>query len=201
MSVVAEDQLFESDSMAVEPPRSPERPVEKTFRRYGQDQSFLMPPSLGDWLPEGHLARFVSELVEEVLDLSPFLASYTEARGYPPYDPRLMLKILLYGYTTGVRSSRTVEMRCHDDVAFRFLAANTAPDFRSVARFRKRHLAALEALFTEALTLCRAAGMVTMGRVALDGSKVRANASRHKAMSYGRMNEAEARLAAEVEVM
>jgi transposase len=200
-AVTVEDQLFETDSMASgAPPASPKKaPVDKTFRRYDQDQSFLMPPSLDDWLPEGHLARFVSELVDEVLNLSPFLASYTEVRGYPPYDPRLMLKILLYGYTTGVRSSRKIEIRCHEDVAFRFLAANAAPDFRSVARFRKRHLAALEALFTEALALCQAAGMVKMGRVALDGTKVRANASRHKAMSYDRMADAEARLQAEVE--
>ena len=92
-----------------------------------QDQSFLMPPSLRDWLPDDHLALFVPELVEEVLDLTPFLASYTEARGFPPYHPRLMLKVLLYGYTTGVRSSRKIETRCHDDVAFRYLAANSAP--------------------------------------------------------------------------
>ena len=97
-----------------------------------------VPPSIDDWLPEGHLARFVSELVEEVLDLEPFRASYTEARGFPPYDPRLMLKLLIYGYVTGVRSSRAIERRCHDDVAFRFLAANAAPDYRSVARFRRR---------------------------------------------------------------
>ena len=176
-------------------------PVDKTFRLYDQDQSFLMPPSLRDWLPGDHLALFVSELVDEVLDLSPFLAAYTEARGLPPYHPRLMLKLLLYGYTTGVRSSRKIEIRCHDDVAFRFLSANTAPDFRSIARFRTRHLDALEALFVEVLTLCREAGMVTMGRVALDGTKVRANASRHKAMSYDRMVEAHARLAAEVAEM
>lgn len=201
-AVTVEDQLFGTDSTASELPRSPRKvPVDKTFRRYDQDQSFLMPPSLRDWLPEGHLAHFVSELVDEVLDLSPFLASYTEVRGYPPYDPRLMLKILLYGYTTGVRSSRKIEIRCQDDVAFRFLSANAAPDFRSIARFRKRHLAALEALFTEALLLCRAAGMVRMGRVALDGTKVRANASRHKAMSYDRMADTEARLQSEVEAM
>jgi transposase len=203
MSVVtAEDQLFETGSMACGSPRSPRKvPVDKTFRCYDQDQSFLMPPSLRDWLPEDHLAHFVCELVDEVLDLSPFLASYTEVRGYPPYHPRLMLKILLYGYTTGVRSSRRIETRCRDDVAFRFLSANAAPDFRSVARFRRRHLAALEALFTEALTLCRAAGMVKMGRVALDGTKVRANASRHKAMSYDRMADTEARMHEEVQEM
>ncbi len=116
--------------------------MDKTFRVYDQDQPFLMPPSLRDWLPADHLAHFVSELVDEVLDLAPFFASYTEVRGFPPYHPRLMLKLLLYGYTTGVRSSRKIETHCHDDVAFRLLAANTAPDFRSIARFRARHLAA-----------------------------------------------------------
>ena len=158
-----------------------------------------MPPSVRDWLPDDHLALFVSELVDEVLDLSAFFASYTEARGFPPYHPRLMLKLLLYGYTSGVRSSRKIETRCHDDVAFRYLAANTAPDFGSIARFRRRHLAGLEALFLQALSLCQEAGMVKMGRVALDGTKVKANASRHKVMSYDRMCEAEPALQAQVE--
>lgn len=176
-------------------------PVDKTFRFYDPDQQFLMPPSIADWVGEDHLARFVSELVDEVLDLGPFLAAHTETRGFPPYDPRLMLKILIYGYTTGVRSSRKIERHCHDDVAFRFLAANQAPDFRSVARFRRRHLEALEALFMQVLKLCQGAGMVRLGRVALDGSKVRANASRRKAMSYGRMTEHETGLRAEVEAM
>jgi transposase len=202
MSAAAvEDQLFGTDSMASQPPAVVKVAVDKTFRVYDQDQSFLMPPSLRDWLPEGHLAHLVSELVDEVLDLSAFRTSYTEERGYPPYDPRLMLKILLYGYTTGVRSSRKIEVRCHEDVAFRLLAANAAPDFRSVARFRKRHLDALEALFLQVLTLCQAAGMVKMGRVALDGTKIRANASRHKAMSYARMGESQAKLEAEVAAM
>ncbi len=193
------DQLFEIDPAEPVPPRARgDVLVDKTFRVYDQDQSFLMPPSLRDWLPTDHLAHFVSELVDEVLDLAPFFASYTEVRGFPPYHPRLMLKLLLYGYTTGVRSSRKIETRCHDDVAFRFLAANTAPDFRSIARFRARHLAALQALFLQALQLCQQAGMVKMGRVGLDGTKVRANASRHKAMSYDRMCDSEERLAAEV---
>ena len=173
--------------------------VDKTFRAYDPRQVFLLPPSIDDWLPEGHLARFVSELVDEVLDLEPFLAVFTEARGFPPYDPRLMLKLVLYGYTTGVRSSRKIEKCCHDDVAFRFLAANQAPDFRSIARFRRRHLEALAGLFVEVLALCQQAGMVKLGRVALDGSKVRANASRRKAMSYKRMTEREAKLQAEVD--
>lgn len=175
--------------------------VDKTFRPYDPHLMFLMPPSIDDWLPEEHLARFVSELVDEVLDLEPFLAVFIEARGFPPYDPRLMLKIVLYGYTTGVRSSRGIERRCHDDVAFRFLAANAAPGYRSIARFRRRHLVALAALFVQVLELCVAAGMVKLGRVALDGSKVRANASRRKAMSYKRMTEREAALQAEVDEM
>ena len=173
-SMTAQDQLFATVPAAPRPSSSSgEVAVDKMFRVYDQDQSFLMPPPLRDWLPDDHLALFVSELVEEVLDLSPFLASYTEARGFPPYHPRLMLKVLLYGYTTGVRSSRKIETRCHEDVAFRYLAANSAPDFRSIARFRARHLAALEALFVQALRLCQQAGMVKMGRVALDGTKVR----------------------------
>ena len=201
-SMTSEDQLFQTDPVVPAPPRArADVPVDKAFRAYDQDQSFLMPPSLRDWLPAEHLAHFVSELVDEVLDLTPFLASYTEARGFPPYHPRLMLKLLLYGYTTGIRSSRKIETRCHDDVAFRLLSANTAPDFRSIARFRKRHLAALEALFVEVLMLCREAGMVKMGRVALDGTKIKANASRHKAMSYDRMCQSEAKLAAEVAEM
>jgi transposase len=192
------DRLFEvPEAEPVEPPVR--GPVDKTFRAYDPGQAFLMPPSIADWVAEDHLARFVSELVEEVLDLGPFRAAYTEARGFPPYDPRLMLKILIYGYTTGVRSSRKIERCCGDDVAFRFLAANQAPDFRSVARFRRRHLDALKALFVEVLGLCREAGMVRLGRVALDGSKVRANASRRKAMSYKRMTERETDLTAQVD--
>ncbi len=191
-----DDRLFDAGEAAEPVVR---RRVDKTFRAYDPDQMLLMPPSIADWVPEGHLARFVSELVDEVLDLEPFLAAYTERRGFPPYDPRLMLKLLVYGYTTGVRSSRGIEKRCSDDVAFRFLAANQAPDFRSVARFRRTHLAALEALFVEVLDLCRAAGMVKLGRVGLDGSKVRANASRRKAMSYKRMGERESDLQDEVD--
>lgn len=194
------DRLFDAPAVEVGEPVVGAR-VDKTFRPYDPDQMFLMPPSIGDWLPEEHLGRFVSELVEEVLDLEPFFAVFTEARGFPPYDPRLMLKVLIYGYMTGVRSSRAIERRCHDDVAFRFLAVNQAPDYRSIARFRRRQLDALAALFVEVLELCQAAGMVKLGRVALDGSKVRANASRRKAMSYKRMTERETALRAEVDEM
>jgi transposase len=170
----------------------------KTFRRFEPDQILLMPPSLDEWLPEGHLARFVAELVDEVLDLGPILATYKEARGYPPYDPRLMVRLLVYGYSVGVRSSRAIERKCVDDVAFRFLAADCAPDFRSIARFRRRHLDALADLFLQSLRLAQRLGMVKLGRVALDGTKLHANASRHKAMSHQRLVAKEEQLEAEV---
>lgn len=196
------DTLFPIEPPSDTPLKVEERaPVAKTFRPYNPDQVLLMPPSLDEWLPEGHLARFVSELVEGVLDLSAIRAAYVEERGYPPYDPRLMVKLLIYGYCTGQRSSRGIEKRCHDDVAFRYLAAGAAPDYRSIARFRRRHLEALAGLFLQALRLCQKAGMVRLGRVALDGTKLRANASRHKAMSYKRMVEREKQLVEEIERM
>jgi transposase len=170
----------------------------KTFRRFDPDQILLMPPSLDEWLPEGHLARFVAELVDEALDLSAVYADYTEVRGYPPYDPRLMLRLLIYGYMTGVRSSRAIERKCIDDVGFRFLAADQGPDFRSIARFRRRHLLALADLFLQSLRLAQRLGMVKMGRVALDGTKLEANASRHKAMSYPRLVAKEEQVETEV---
>jgi transposase len=157
-----------------------------------------LPPSLDDWLPEGHLARFVAELVDKVMDLAPILAGYTEKRGFPPYDPRLMLRLLIYGYTTGVRSSRAIERKCIDDVAFRYLAADQAPDFRSISRFRRRHLDALADLLMQSLQLAQRIGMVKMGRVALDGTKLEADASRHKAMSYDRLVEKEEKIEAEI---
>jgi transposase len=173
-------------------------PVDKTFRAFDPDQDLLLPPSLDEWLPAEHMARFIAELVDEHLDLSRIHAGYTEGRGAPPYDPRLMVRILVYGYTTGVRSSRKLEAACVDVVALRWLAGGTTPDYRSIARFRKRHLSALGHLFVQALELCQAAGMVRLGQVALDGTKLRANASRRKAMSYARMSEKEKVLAQEV---
>lgn len=161
----------------------------------------LLPPSLDDWLPADHLARFIAELVDEHLDLARIHAAYTQTRGGPPYDPRLMVRILLHGYITGVRSSRKLEAACVDVVAFRWLAAGSAPDYRAIARFRKRHLSALGHLFVQALALCQAAGMVSLGQVALDGTKVRAHASKRKAMSYARMSEKEKVLADEVSAL
>jgi transposase len=191
------DPVQRLDSYSV-PPKAA---VVKTFRVFAPDQGLLLPPSLDDWLPAEHVARFIADLVDEHLDLSRIHAAYTEVRGGPPYDPRLMVRILLYGYTTGVRSSRAIERRCVDDVPFRWLAAGSAPDYRAIARFRKRHLSALGHLFVAALALCQAAGMVSLGRVALDGTKVRANASKRKAMSYARMTEKEKILAAEVSAL
>jgi transposase/cytochrome c5 len=193
------DGLFAVDPAAVVEPRSVSTaPVNKTFRVFVPDQMLLLPPSLDEWLPEDHLARFVAELVDEVLDLSPILASYTEKRGFPPYDPRLMVRLLIYGYTTGVRSSRAIERKCVDDVAFRYLAAGQGPDYRSISRFRARHLDALAGLLTGSLHLAQKLGMVKMGRVALDGTKLEANASKHKAMSYARLVDKEERIEAEM---
>ena len=121
--------------------------VAKTFRVFDPDQAVLIPQSLDEWLPADHLARFVAECVDGMLDLSPIYADYTEARGFPPYDPRLMLRLLVYGYTTGVHSSRAIERRCVDDVAFRFLSAGQFPDHRSISKFRRRHLGAFTDLF------------------------------------------------------
>jgi transposase len=195
--------LFEVDpAERVDPNSLPPKPtVDKTFRLFDPDQGLLLPPSLDEWLPAEHLARFIADLVDEHLDLSRIHAVYTEGRGGPPYDPRLMVRILLYGYTIGVRSSRVIETKCVDDVPFRWLAGGAAPDYRAIARFRKRHLSALGHLFVQALALCQAAGMVRLGRVALDGTKVRANASKRKAMSYARMSEKEKVLADEVSAL
>src|SRR3954447_7638672 len=198
MTMGAQERLVEVES--VEPlvvERAPAGAA-KTFRAYDQGQVLLMAPSIQDWVPEGHLARFVSDLVDEALDLSAIYAAYEEERGFPPYDPRLMVKLLVYGYATGTPSSRKLEERTFSDVAVRFLCADQHPDFRPVARFRKRHLDALAELFVQALRLCKQAWLVGLGTLALDGTKLRANASRHKAMSYGRMVSKEAQLEAEI---
>jgi transposase len=169
----------------------------KTFRPYDPDQMLLMPPALADWVPEDHLARFVRDVVE-ALDLRAIEDVYAEERGYPPYDPRMMTTVLLYAYCTGTYSSRKIARQLVDSVAFRFLAAGNEPDFRTISEFRRRHGAALAALFVQGLKLCRQAGLVKLGHVAVDGTKINANASKHKAMSYGRMRTEEARLEQEV---
>jgi transposase len=170
----------------------------KTFRTYLPEQSLLLPASLRDWLPDNHLAYFVSDVVDQ-LDLSAIESVYEEEdRGQPPYHPRMMTKILLYGYCVGVFSSRRIQKRLVEDVAFRVLAAGNQPDFRTISDFRKLHLKALEEMFKQMLRLTLETGAMKLGRVALDGSKVKAHASKHKAMSYGRMKETEKRLREEV---
>ena len=158
----------------------------------------LLPAALQEWLPDHHLAYFISDVVDQ-LDLSSITARYEgERRGGPPYHPRMMVKVLLYGYCIGVASSRRIAQQLHEDIAFRVLAANNTPDFRTISDFRKDHLGALSGLFLQVLAFCQRSGLVKLGHVALDGTKVRANASRHKAMSYRRMKEKEEQLAAEV---
>ena len=171
----------------------------KTFRAYSIDQQILLPQDLRDWLPDGHLAVFVSDVVDQ-LDLTAVFAAYEQGdgRGQPPYHPTMMVKLLVYGYCVGVTSSRKIERATHEDIAFRVLAGNQHPDHDSIAEFRKRHLTALAGLFMQVLKLCEKAGLVKLGRVAIDGTKVKANASEHKAMSYGRMEETERRLQEEV---
>jgi transposase len=163
------------------------------------NQTLLFPPSLHDWLPDGHLARFVVDVVS-ALDLEAIYASYREkdGRGQSAYAPEMMVRLLLYGYATGVYSSRKLETRTYEDVAFRYLAGDQHPDHATLAEFRKRHLTALAGLFTQALLLCAKAGLVKLGHVAIDGTRIKANASKHKAMSYKRMTETEARLEKEI---
>ena len=172
--------------------------MSKTFRPYEPDQDFLMPASMREWLPADHLAYFISDLVDH-LDLSVIMERYVgEERGYPPYHPSMMVKVLLYAYCIGVASSRKVEKRLCEDVSFRVLAANNTPDFRTISDFRKDHLKALAGLFLQVVKLCQKAGLVKLGHVSIDGTKMKANASKHKAMSYRRMKEEEARLEDEV---
>ena len=170
----------------------------KTYRPYCPDQMFLLPPSLRDWLPENHLVYFVSDVVDQ-LDLSKIESVYEkEDRGQPPYHPRMMTKVLVYAYCVGVFSSRKIQKRLVEDVAFRVLAAGNQPDYRTISDFRKLHLDALQDLFEQVLKLALTAGAIKLGRVALDGSKIKANASKHKAMTYKRMKDEERNLRAEV---
>jgi transposase len=174
------------------------RAMAKTYRPYVPEQDLLLPPSLREWLPEDHLAFFVSDLIDQV-DLSAITTVYEdEERGYPPYHPVMLTKVLVYAYCVGVFSSRRIQRRLVEDVAFRVLAAGNEPDFRTIAEFRKRHLPALRGFFEQVLRLARELGAPRVGRVALDSSKIKANASKHKAMSYGRMREKQRQLREEV---
>jgi transposase len=172
--------------------------MSKSFRSWDVDQEWLLPPSLHEFVPADHLAHFVREMVRGELDLTAIMATYGEERGYPPYHPGMMVALLLYGYSRGVYSSRQLARACEERVDFMAVTGLQRPDFRTVNEFRRRHLQALGALFVQVLQLCRAAGLVKLGHVALDGTKVKANASKHKAMSYARMAAAEQKLAAEV---
>jgi transposase len=173
--------------------------MEKVFKSCDRKQMLLLPPSLLDWLPEGHLAHFILDVVEQ-LDLSKIYASYKgDGRGQPPFDPGMMTALLFYAYCTGVPSSRQIEKRTFEDVAFRVIAANRRPDHDSICEFRKRHLKALAGLFVQILRLCQEAGLVKLGHVALDGTKIKANASKHKAMSYGRMKKKKEELDKEID--
>jgi transposase len=151
----------------------------QTFREWNLDQHLLFPPSVRDLVPEGHLAHFVSHTTCEGLDLSEILGSYDEERGYPPYHPVMMTTLLLYAYCQGIYSSRRIFKACQERVDFMAVTAMQRPDFRTISDFRKRHLAALGRLFVQVLRLCQEQGLVTLGHVALDGTKVKANASKH----------------------
>jgi transposase len=169
-----------------------------TFRRYVPEQSLLLPPSPRDWLPEGHLAYFLSDTVD-ALDLKAFYEPYEgDGRRNSPYDPRMMVKLLLYGYAMGVFSSRKIAKKLQEDVAFRVLAGENFPAHRTLAEFRQRHLPAFHTLFVQVLQVAREAGLLQLGTVAVDGTKVKASASKHKAMSYGRMRQEEERLTSEI---
>lgn len=173
--------------------------MSKTFRPWDVDQVWLLPPSIQDLVPAGHVAHFIRDTVRNGLNLSGIIDTYEEERGYPPYHPGMMVALLLYGYSQGVYSSRRIAKGCEERLDFAAVTGMQRPDFRTVSDFRKRHLAALSGLFVQVLKLCQAAGLVKLGHVALDGTKLKANASKHKAMSYGRMKQAEPKLASEVD--
>jgi transposase len=171
----------------------------KTFRSYDMNQRLLLPPDLREWLRADHLALYVSDVVEQ-LDLSRLMSAYEEdLRGRPPYHPEMMVKLLVYGYCVGKMSSRKIEQATYDDVAFRVLACNQHPDHASIAEFRKRHLGELGQLFLQVLQLCQRAGLVQLGHVAIDGTKIKANAAMRHSFSYQRLSKTEQELAAEVE--
>jgi transposase len=171
-----------------------------SYRPYAPDQILLLPPSMRDWLPEGHLAYFISDSVDQ-LNLSAFYAPYEteDGRRNQPFDPRMMVKVLLYGYSTGTFSSRKIARKLEEDVAYRVLAAENRPSHRTLCDFRQRHLESFRSLFVQVVKIAREAGVIKLGTLAIDGTKVKANASKRKAMSYGRMLEAEQRLEREIE--
>jgi transposase len=172
--------------------------MEKTYRAWEVGQGLLLPPSVSDFVPEDHLAYFVRDLVRDDLDLGEIYSAYGERRGQPPYHPAMMVALLQYGYARGVYSSRRLERGCQERVDFMAVTGLARPDHSTIAEFRKRHRPALARLFVQVLQLCEESGLVKLGHVSLDGTKVKANASKHRAMSYKRMKEQEPKLAAEV---
>lgn len=172
--------------------------MSKTYRPWNPNQQWLLPPSVHDWLPENDLVYFIMDTVNE-LDISAITTKYEqEERGFPPYNPRMMVALLFYAYCRGIFSSRKIMQACEERLTFRVIAGDDIPNFRTISDFRKQHLKALEDLFVQVLQLCQKAGLVKLGHIALDGTKVKANASRHKAMSYGRMKQEEKRLKEEI---
>ena len=170
----------------------------RNYRRYDPDQSLLLPPSLRDWLSEDHLAFFVSDTIDAI-DLGAFDARYgDEGPGKQAFDPRMMIKVLVYAYASGTFSSRKIAAKLHEDVAFRVLGADNFPAHRTISDFRQRHLAEFRDLFVQVVQIAQEVGLVKLGTVAVDGSKMKADASKHKAMSYGRMKEEEKRLRKEI---
>jgi len=172
--------------------------MSKTFRDWDVEQGWLLPPSVLDFVPPDHLSHFVRDTVRESLDLSAIMDTYSEERGYPPYHPTMMTALLLYSYCQGIYSSRRMAKGCVERLDFMAVTGLNQPDFRTISDFRKRHLKALSGLFVQVLKLCRQAGLAKLGHVALDGTKVKANASKHKSMSYERLNKKEAELRREV---
>jgi transposase len=172
--------------------------MSKTYRPWHPDQQWLLPPSPRDWLPGNDLVYFIMDVVRQ-LDLGAITRFYERSdRGYPPFDPRMMTCLLVYSYCVGVRSSRQIAQRCERDAAYRVIVGVDIPDFRTISTFRKTHLEAFAQLFVQVLQIARQAGLVKLGHVSLDGTKIKANASRHKAMSYGRMKEEETKLKQEI---
>jgi transposase len=173
--------------------------MSKEFRAWKIDEAQLLPPSVQDYVPKGHLSRLVVSLVRESLDLSVIMGSYRSQAGQPPFDPRLMTALLLQGYASGIYSSRRIAKAAVERADFMMIVAGDPPDFRTISEFRRRHLQALAGLFVQVLRLAEKAGLVRLGHVALDGTKIKANASKHKAMSYAHMKRREAELKAEVD--
>jgi len=173
--------------------------MSKTYRLWNPNQQYLLPPSVQDWLPENDLVYFVLEVASE-LDISAITQKYEqEERGFPPYNPRMMVALLFYAYCRGIYSSRKIMAACEERLTFRVIVGDDIPNWRTISDFRKLHIKDLSALFVQILQLCQAAGLVKLGHIALDSTKVKANASRHKAMSYGRIKQEEKRLKEEID--